>query len=327
VRREVEAAGVSATLIEAGRARHLWRIPKVIASLREALREHDAQIAFAHVTKAQMFAWPAARLQGLPSVWWQHEHLGLKRPLQYVAGRMPASAVICSARWTATEQAARFPKTPASTVYPGIEQETLPPARAHTAAAGQQVVVGIVGRLQRWKRVELALRAWPAVLKEEPATQLRVIGGAGQGLDEDYPDNLREEADRLEIAHAVQFLGQVADAEPLVADLDLLVHTAAREPFGIAVVEAMRHGVPVVAADEGGPSEIVRTEVDGLLVDVADPDALAGAVVELARDPLRRQRLGGEGRRRARERFSAERMAAEAWAVVRAVWAEDGGVR
>jgi glycosyltransferase involved in cell wall biosynthesis len=174
-------------------------------------------------------------------------------------------------------------------------------------------VVGIVGRLQRWKRVELAIEAMAHV----PEATLRVVGGTFPGLDEDYPDELRELASAR--GAAVDFAGEAPDGAAAIRDLDVLVHCADHEPFGLVLVEAMLAGVPIVASREGGPAEIVRDGVDGLLVDVERPREVAGAVAGLLADPGRRAAMGAAGRARALERFSAERMAADAWACVREV--------
>ena len=157
------------------------------------------------------------------------------------------------------------------------------------------------------------------MLEGQPAARLRVIGDASPTLDAGYPDELSAAAARLGVAGAVDFTGHVDDVPAAMRALDVLVHTAEGEPFGLVLVEAMLSGVPVIAPHEGGPAEIVRDGVDGLLVDVTDPRVLADAILSLARDPARRRLLGAAGRTRALERFTAERMAAEAWAITRDV--------
>ena len=315
-----EALGVPVALVQSGRARDLRRAPGVIRALRSAARAHRAELLFAHVSKAQVYAWPAARLEGAATMWWQQEHLGLARPLQEVAGRLHADAVICSADWTAKAQREHFRGSRILRVHLGSEPPGESSIREHRAGSGERVVLGTVGRLQRWKRVELAIAALPQILAEEPGVVLRVIGGAGEGLDEDYPGELRAEAERLGVASAVEFAGHVPDGASRIADLDLLVHTARLEPFGLVLVEAMQRGVPPVAPNAGGPQEIVRDGVDGLLVDVERSTELVRAVLELVRDPARRAEMGREGRARATDLFTAERMAADAWRVAREAW-------
>jgi glycosyltransferase involved in cell wall biosynthesis len=82
------------------------------------------------------------------------------------------------------------------------------------------------------------------------------------------------------------------------------------------LVEALARAVPVIAPPSGGAGEIVRHDVDGLLVDPTDTAALTRAVLELARDPERRAAMGAAGRRRALERFDETRMADDLWRLV-----------
>ncbi|WP_205698105.1 glycosyltransferase family 4 protein [Conexibacter sp. SYSU D00693] len=310
-RDRVRELGVPADVVEAGRAQELWRVPGVVARLAGAVRRHRAELVVAHVSKAQVYAGPAARLCGVPSVWWQHEHLGLARPLQAAAGRVPAAAVLCPSAWVAREQEQRFPRTPAQVVHPGVDPARFPAARTHEPTDAP--VLAVLGRLQRWKRVELVLQALPTVLERVPGARLAVLGGATAGLEEDYPDELRALAARLGVADAVDFAGFVDDVPARLAQVDVLVHAAQREPFGLAVVEGMLAGLAVVGADEGGPAEVLRDGVDGVLADVTRPRELGATVASLLADHERRARLGAAARASALERFTDRRTAQRSW--------------
>lgn len=270
-----------------------------------------ADIVFAQITKAQLYAGPAARLAGARSVWWQRERYGQKPLMHQVAGRLPADLVICSAEHSAAEQRRRFPRREVALINPGIEVDGLGLPREHTEAVA--VRIGIVGRLQRWKRVELALRAMPAVVRALPDARLVVMGDAAPGLDEDYPGELRAEAARLGVAEHVEFAGHVQGAAEASRRLDLLVHCARGEPFGLAPLEAMARGVPVIVPLEGGPAETVRHGVDGLHVEPTDREALAAAIISLGRDPRRRGQMGAAARRRVLERYTAAGTARRTW--------------
>jgi glycosyltransferase involved in cell wall biosynthesis len=91
-----------------------------------------------------------------------------------------------------------------------------------------------------------------------------------------------------------------------LAALDLYVHPALMEGFGIAVVEAMAAGKAVVATTTGGLPEVVAQEETGLLVPPGDAESLAAAVVSLLQDRVRREQMGRQGRARAHERFSLD---------------------
>jgi glycosyltransferase involved in cell wall biosynthesis len=310
-------ADVPTALIDAGRARHFWKAPRTVSRLRRAIRESRADLVFAHVTKAHLYASVAARLEHVPYMWWQQERYGQKPVMHQVAGRLRAGVVLCAAEHTAAEQRVRFPKTPVAMVPLGVRVDPAAPGREHREK--DAVVLGVVGRLQRWKRVELALRAMPAVLAALPGARLRVLGSAAPGLDEDYPAELEAEAEELGIADRVDFLGHVEDGAAAIRELDVLVHCAEVEPFGLVPIEGMIAGVPVVVPDEGGPRETVRQGIDGLRVDPTDRAALAEAIVALGRDADRRAQMGAAGRERALANYTDELMARRAWAAAAAV--------
>jgi glycosyltransferase involved in cell wall biosynthesis len=308
---------VKTTLIESGRARELWKAPRTVVRLRRAIRDMRADIVFAHITKAHLYAGPAARLEGVPYLWWQQERYGQKPFMHQVAGRLRADAVLCAAEHTAEEQRARFPKTPVVLVPGGITTEDATTVRNHREA--DAVVLGIVGRLQRWKRVELALRAFKLVLATVPRAQLRVLGAAAPGLEEDYPDELRAEAQALGISRHVEFVESMGGGFAAIGELDVLVHCAEMEPFGLVPLEAMVQGIPVVVPDEGGPRETVRQGIDGFRVDPTDSKALAEAIVTLATDPARRTEMGTAGRQRVLAHYTETLMAKRAWRAALAV--------
>ncbi|MCY2927558.1 MAG: glycosyltransferase, partial [Planctomycetota bacterium] len=87
--------------------------------------------------------------------------------------------------------------------------------------------------------------------------------------------------------------------------VDCLVHTADTEPFGRVIIESMAAGVPVIAADGGGPSEIIERDVTGILVPPDEEASLAQAMLQMAREPAAAARLALAARRRVMEKFTA----------------------
>jgi glycosyltransferase involved in cell wall biosynthesis len=293
----VRERGIPVALVETGRAQHVWRAPGAVRALRALIRDHAADVVFSHLAKAHLYAGPAAWAAGVSALWWQHALPGQQNLQHRVAERIGAAAIVCSSDFTADLQRRRTPATDVVRIHPGVPS-------APQAPPGDGTRVGTVARLQRWKRIERLLDAIPLVHAEVPDARFEVIGG---GEDAAYEAELRSRG------AAVTFTGHVDDAGERMAALDVLVHTAELEPFGLVVAEALARGVPVVAPARGGPAEIVRDGVDGRLVDPDDAGALAAAIVGLLRDADLRRRMGEAGRAHVGERFSEERMVREAW--------------
>jgi glycosyltransferase involved in cell wall biosynthesis len=145
-----------------------------------------------------------------------------------------------------------------------------------------------------------------------------VVGEALFG-EQEYAMRLRGLAGELGIAGRVEFRGFRADVPAELAAMDVLVHcSTVPEPFGQVVAEGMAAGLPVVATAAGGPAEIIRHDVDGLLHPLGDAAELAAALRRLAADPGLRQRLGRCARASAR-RYAPEVVARDVMAVYRGV--------
>jgi glycosyltransferase involved in cell wall biosynthesis len=189
-----------------------------------------------------------------------------------------------------------------------------------------RTVVGIVGRLAPWKGQHIFIDAMATVARTHPGVQARVIGSALFG-EEEYAENLGQQVSALDLSHVVQFGGFSHDVARELADLTVAVHASTvPEPFGQVVVEAMACGVPIVAANAGGPAEIIEQGRDGLLVPPGDPDALAAAVIQLLDDADLRTRLAESAARKA-QRYRPERIAAEVEQVYASVLASRASAR
>jgi D-inositol-3-phosphate glycosyltransferase len=174
-----------------------------------------------------------------------------------------------------------------------------------------------VGRLVPRKGVDLVIQALPFLRAAGfDDVELLIVGGEGDaavtGADPEG-SRLMAVAEELGVAHQVSLRGQLPrDAMPgILRSADAVVCTPWYEPFGIVPLEAMACGVPVVAAAVGGLRDTVVDRKTGLHVPPKDPEAIAAAVAELLRAPALRVELGKAGEKRARSRYSWDRVAAE----------------
>jgi glycosyltransferase involved in cell wall biosynthesis len=136
--------------------------------------------------------------------------------------------------------------------------------------------------------------------------RLRLVGPdhGGYGLE------LEQLAAAARVADRVELVGFVEQPERELAAADVALTCARLEAFGRVTVEAMKLGVPVVAADSGGTPELVRDGETGLLYEPGDVSALAERLARLAGDPELRQRLAGTAGEWARSTFTRERYGA-----------------
>jgi glycosyltransferase involved in cell wall biosynthesis len=163
-----------------------------------------------------------------------------------------------------------------------------------------QFTVGMVGRLAPWKGQDLFLQAFAAAFPD--GKERAVLVGSAMFGETEYEASLLDLARQLDIDDRVEFRGFVPDVTAQLAEFDVLVHASrSAEPFGQVVVEGMAAGLPVIAANSGGPAEIVEHGVDGLLFAANEADELTAALVLLRSDPGLRQRLGEAGKRRAQD--------------------------
>jgi len=163
-----------------------------------------------------------------------------------------------------------------------------------------------VGRLDPEKGIDVLLRAFASVAKEDPRVRL-LVAGTGK-----LEDDLKALAASLGVADRVFFPGyqEGSDLICLYKGADVLVVPSTYEPFGIVPLEGMVSGTAVIVSDTGGLSEIVEHGISGLKVPPGDPRALADAMKRLASDDALRAALAEGGKKRAGEVFNWERVVA-----------------
>jgi len=129
-----------------------------------------------------------------------------------------------------------------------------------------------------------------------------IIGGDGEQRDE-------LECLSRKLGVGASFVGFYDDLPALLASIDVFVMPSLSEGLGVAVLEAMAAGKPVVASAVGGLKESVLDGATGFSVPPSDAGAIADAIAKLISDPSMAKTYGLSGRARVREKFSLENMA------------------
>jgi glycosyltransferase involved in cell wall biosynthesis len=315
------------------------RLAVSVAALSRLLRARNVALVHANSDQAQLAAGSAAARAGIPCLWHSRDLAPLGRLGPWMCRR--ATRMLAVSRSVRDRLLAWGPHPDRVTLlYNGISIDRFaPPAPGAQAPGGgadlgldaRDFVVAMGAHLAPWKRHDVFIDAAAAIREAVPRARFVIAGtdlfgdrgggGGGGGAQR----ALRRRANARGLGDRLFFAGALPDLRPLLARADVLVHPAAREPFGRVVAEAMAMETPVVAVNDAGPGEIIRHETDGLLVPGPDPAALAAAVVRLHRDPALARRLGAAARQRIREAFSFERFAAQLVAEYGAVLAAGRG--
>jgi glycosyltransferase involved in cell wall biosynthesis len=172
--------------------------------------------------------------------------------------------------------------------------------RAELGIEQDAPVIGVVGALRPQKAHDLLLLATSLLVHEWPGIQVLL---AGQGAERERLEGLARE---LGIEHSVRLLGYRGDVPDVLRALDIGVCCSDFEGSPLSVMEYMDAALPVVATAVGGTSDLIEQGVHGLLVPARDPQALAGAIAELLRDPQRARAMGERARERRRADFGIE---------------------
>jgi L-malate glycosyltransferase len=167
----------------------------------------------------------------------------------------------------------------------------------HLAPAPAKLLIH-VSNFRPVKRISDVLGIFEQVRRRMPARLLMV----GDGPDRAAAEGICRERG---FADEVIFLGNVAAVETLLPAADLMLLPSDHESFGLAALEAMACGVPVIGTLSGGLPEVVIEGESGRLLEVGDVEGMSRAAIEILADESRRRRMGESARRRAVEVFPA----------------------
>jgi glycosyltransferase involved in cell wall biosynthesis len=285
-----------------------------LRQLADLMRRERVDLVNGHNATGGLYAALAARMAGVKVVF-RTEHTihfpgrhsalyPLLEPLSTVLTRR----VVCVCQAVLESHVSRLPWAARRfvTVANGISSaaHTRPRGaiRSELGIDGDTPVVLSIGSLSPQKAHHHLIDAFATIAATQPSARLMVAG--------DGP--LRETLTARIAAHGlegrVRLLGARDDAADLLEACDLFVLSSEREGLPITLIEAMRAGRACVSTRIGGTAEAVDDGVTGRLVPPGDGGALGAALSALLADPTLRDRMGEAGRRRWRERFTAERM-------------------
>ena len=293
---------------------------QALAGLYGLLRRRPVDLVHAHSSKAGVIARLAARAARIPCVYTPHCYSFIgdvsarRRLFATTVERSLARATactICVCQYERREALRRRVAAPegVAVIHNGVapcpDAEPDPALRRYANGAP---LVGAVSVHRRQKGVDRLLDAAPGILERRPDVRFAVVG------DGPLRSENEAKARALGLGEHVVFLGFTGAAASYLRALDVFVLPSRWEAFPIAVLEAMSCGTPTVATDAGGTREALEGGA-GALVPNWDQRAFEHAVVSLLASESEREAMSARAQRRAAERFSAERMLGQTYAL------------
>jgi glycosyltransferase involved in cell wall biosynthesis len=187
-------------------------------------------------------------------------------------------------------------------IYNGIEPTKY---QAKIFQSEKEFLLATVGTLNENKGMQFLIKALPRVIKEYPGIRLEIIGDGG------YKYKLLKLVKHLKLKNYVKFTGFVPDVEKYLTRFDIYIQPSLSESFGLAILQAMSVGLPVVATTTGGIPEVVTQDKSGILVEPGNDKELSAAILDLIRNPGKAKKIGSMAEKEAKLKFNIKDMIIE----------------
>ncbi|WP_224963348.1 glycosyltransferase [Geomonas subterranea] len=278
----------------------IWRLNRFLMNFKLATLVRSFDVVHAHSVKC---AWSVivAKALGAVVVFHLHELPGTVGPLLRRAIAAADCVVFCS--HTCAAHYSAIPARSRRVLVNAVDPASFPPV----AETPRRRIV-MVASINKGKGQDLLLEAFSRLPQKD--VELYFYGTTGLSAH-GYVAGLKRAVQTRGLAGRVFFPGPTADIRSVLKESTLLVHTSWRESFGMALVEAMASGVPVIAQDMEGMSEVVLDGVTGYLVPPGDVECLTDRISRLLDTPSLRSRFGAAGRALVRQEYSVQSRVSE----------------
>jgi glycosyltransferase involved in cell wall biosynthesis len=293
--------------------RAIFDIARAGRQVRKAAEGANADVVHANSIRAGIIATGGGVSRGRPTVVHVRDCLPPGR-LSAVSLRAisRADALVANSNYTA---AALRQEERVFVVHNGVDLDqfsrrmTHQEARVRLGLTRGRPVLAVLAQITPWKGQDDAIEIAAQLIRSHPDLQLLLVGSpkftsASTRFDNTgFFEALRALVNERKLSAAVHFLGEREDVPEVLSAVDLLLVPSWEEPFGRAIIEAMAMGVPVVATNVGGPSEILVEGECGLVLPPREPEAWAREIDGLLSAPARLAEMGERGEAAARRRF------------------------
>jgi glycosyltransferase involved in cell wall biosynthesis len=267
-----------------------FKFIRVVKNLSKIIKEFKADILHTHIWGIKSALVPAIFNRVPVRVHTIHADMHIEGKNLGILGRMAIKSFgftpVAVSKYIKERLEEYFDGKDIPLIYHGINLEKY--GRKPVEKTDDTVRLIHIGRLSVEKRQDLLITAVNAVSGICDNVRLLLVG---DGPDRERLQNM---VDDLKLKGKVEFLGLRNDIPRLLAHSDIFVFPSYKEAFGLALVEAMASGLPVICSDSGALPELVENKVNGFVIDVEKPVNLSRAIIKLAGDRELRERMGAE---------------------------------
>jgi len=272
------------------------RSPGEIARVRDWAKAEKFDLLHSHMTRAHAFGVLLKMATGIPVIATAHN-----RSLQL--------------HWTFNDFV--IANSHATCRYQRSINRVSPLATRQMQNTRDDFLVGVVGEVVARKGHLYLFQALKRLCDEIPNFRLVMLGRFRR--EEPYVKKLRSILIKNGLYRRVKWCGLRSNIQDFMAAFDITVVPSVEEPLGLVALESLAAGTPVVATDTGGLPEIVHHQRSGLVVPTKNSNALADAIIELSKDPERRETMGQYGKQFVFEQFDPVRLTDQVEDVYRAL--------
>lgn len=259
------------------------------SQLADFIKEKKITVVHNHLYAPMIISALASLRVKVPVIWHFHgHHFEVRRFPLNILSKLPTvkhTVFVCSALARYFEKEYWFPKKKITVLYNSSQIRRLPDLKPQDNI----LRIGFIGRLVKLKRIQYLI-AVASHLKSKGISNFEILV-VGDGPERERMENLAKEK---EVADKVKFLGFRTDIEDLYNQFDLFVLPSEEEALSLALIDAGMCGLPAIAFEVGGNSEIIKNGETGYIVHSVDE--LKEKVMLLCQDEQLRQKMGAKAK-------------------------------
>ncbi len=294
---ELAATGAKVHQLGAVKLSNPWQAVRARAQLKRLMRQEGFDAVICHACWPQAIFGSTVKQLGLPLIFWCHDVPTGKNAIERLAKFTRPDLIIANSRYTQQHLPCLYPNVPDRVIYCPVTpiertnpQQIRQQVRRQLGTAVETTAIVQVSRLERWKGHSLAIAAL-AQIHDLPNWEYWIVGGIQRDREREYAEELQQQIQQLGLEQRVRFLGERQDVPDLLVAADIFCQpNLSAEPFGIAFIEALYAGLPVVTVAIGGGAEIVTPEC-GYAIEPGNIDEIASALWDLVGQPTKRQQF------------------------------------